>query len=243
MPPRSSPSFPGPVPADALRYLREKGLLQSFDYRDVWAEEHVESFTVAKAMEDSVLTTIRQAIDDALAKGIPFDKFRRELTPLLQELGWWGNAELVDPLTGEAMDATLGTPRRLRTIFDANLRTARAVGQWERIERTKALRPFLVYELGPSERHRPEHESWSGLVLPADDPWWNIHFPPNGWGCKCRVRQIARAEAERLGGVSKAPVIELRPWVNARTGETRQVSRGVDPGWDYNPGKVRRRAA
>lgn len=29
------------------------------------------------------------------------------------------------------------------------------------------------------------------------------------------------------------------PWVNKRTGKTEMVSRGIDPGWDYNPGMKR----
>ena len=40
----------------------------------------------------------------------------------------------------------------------------------------------------------------AGTLLPVDDPWWQTHYPPNGWGCKCWVRQVSRREAERLGG-------------------------------------------
>lgn len=115
------------------------------------------------------------------------------------------------------------------------MRTARAAGQWQRIKRTQSTHPYLRYELGPSENHRIQHESWAGLVLPANDSFWQTHFTPNGWGCKCRIRQLSKAEAQRLG-INEAPKIETREWVNKRTGEVQQVPQGIDPGWDYNPG-------
>lgn len=29
------------------------------------------------------------------------------------------------------------------------------------------------------------------LTLRHDHPFWDTHFPPNGWGCKCRVVAVA----------------------------------------------------
>jgi hypothetical protein len=130
----------------------------------------------------------------------------------------------------------------LRTIYDANLRSARAAGQWERIERTQAAFPFLEYRLGPSEKHRPHHEDKAGLILPVDAPFWDEWMPPNGWGCKCWVRQVTKAEAGRRG-VSDAPQVRDQKWFNKRTGDAQLVPQGIDPGWQRNPGKLRRQAA
>ncbi len=249
-----------------MEWFQAKGLQPGFDHTDVWREEHATSFTVAKAMELDVLTAIRAEAAWAQAEGRTLREFAKTLTPRLQELGWWGRKEAVDPVTGEVREVQLGSPRRLATIYRTNMRTARAAGQWERIERTKASHPFLLYELGPSRVHRPEHVGWHGTLLPVDDPWWGTHYPPNGWGCKCRVRQVSRAEAERLGrtGVQapepeplvdtgtglptghraparvrvqrQAPPVRTLPWKHIRTGEKHQVPEGIDPGWDYNPG-------
>ncbi len=146
---------------------------------------------------------------------------------VLAELGWWGVQDRENPKTGEVERVELGTPRRLKTIYVTNARVARAVGQWERIQRTKDSRPWLIYELGPSERHRPEHEAWAGKVLKVDDPAWGTMFPPNG-GCQCRVRQISEREANDLSGESKAPSAE-------------SLAAGIDPEWAYNPGEASRR--
>ena len=239
-PDRPGYSFdPGPPP-EASRFLKNKGLRPSFAWEDVEPEEHAVAFTVAKAMQLDVLEDIRAEVQRALDEGRTLAQFKKDLKPKLVAAGWWGRREMTDPDTGEVREVQLGSPRRLRTIYDANLRSARAAGQWERIQRTKKLRPYLVYELGPSERHRADHASKRGLVLPADDPFWDTWFPPNGWGCKCRVRQIGKSEAERLG-IREAPRVEERPWRNPRTGEVRMVPRGIDPAWTGNPGADRMR--
>lgn len=262
-------SGPGPIPKDALQYFRAKIATPGFDWRDIWRTEHASAFTVAKATQADVLGSIREALDKALAEGQTYRQFAANLTPTLQDLGWWGRQMMVDPVTGQAVDAQLGSPRRLKTIFRANLRTARAAGQWHRAQRTKEALPYLLYELGPSREHRAEHVAWHGTLLPVDHPFWSTHMPPNGWGCKCRVRPVSRWEAERLqkNGVpapdraqlvdpetgrrtgqleartipvkTQAPPIVRVPWENKRTGRTELVPAGIDPGWDTNPGKAR----
>lgn len=233
-----------PVPKDALDWFRAKGYRVGFDYRDVWQEEHAAAFTVAKAMRLDILEGIRAAMDKALAEGQSFGQFKRELQPLLERMGWWGRQELRDPLEGAEREVQLGSPRRLQTIYNTNLRTAHAAGQWQRIQRAKATHPFLLYQLGPSREHRVEHLSWSGRLLPVDHPWWQTHFPPNGWGCKCHVRAVSKREAERLraqGTVSEvAPDEGAQEYVNQRTGEVLQVPKGIEPGWAYNPGAAGR---
>jgi len=239
--------FPAKPSVEALAYFRAKKLRPGFDWRDVWREEHATNFTVAKAMQHDILTDIRGALDDALSEGHTFAQFRNELTPMLQARGWWGIQSATDPVTGETRDVQLGSPRRLKTIYRANMRTARAAGQWQRAQRTKRTHPYFVYELGPSENHREEHVSWAGLMLPIDHPFWQTHYPPNGWGCKCRLRQITKREYDRLNDtgnyLTEAPEITKREWLNKRTGEVLQVPRGIDPGWDTNPGLARRATA
>ncbi len=230
---------PGPPP-EASRYLRNKRIRPSFSWLDVEPQEHATSFAVAKAMHVDVLTAVQSALQQALDEGIPYEQFSRELKPRLRKLGWWGRKDLVDPFTGDVVKAQLGSPRRLKTIYRANIRTARAAGQWERIQRTKSALPYLVYLLGPSERHRPAHVAKENLVLPADDPFWSTWYPPNGWGCKCHVRQITRREAEDRG-ISESPDIPMRRVLNNRTGEIKEVPSGIDVGWEENPGQFRQK--
>lgn len=222
-----------PPPKEAVDYLKAKGYKMGWDYRDVWREEHARAFTVAKAMREDLLADLRRSVERALEKGETLKQFKKGLEGTLEGYGWSGFTLGPD---GDLIE--LGTPRRLKTIYDTNMRTARAAGQWERIQRSKKTNPFLIYQLGPSREHRIEHSNWSGLVLSADDSWWETHYPPNGWGCKCHVRQMSKSEAE-AAGIDQAPPIIREPWENKRTGAIEMVPKGLDPGWDTNAGKTR----
>ncbi len=239
--PRPGFRFPGPVPREALEYFDAKDLRVGFDHRDVAGLEHAGAFTAAKVTQLDILDDMQEAIREHLAEGKTWRTFRKELEPVLRAKGWWGRKQVIDPRTGKTVEAQLGSPRRLRTIFRSNMRAARAAGQWARIQRTKGALPYLLYRLGPSREHRDEHVAWNGTLLPSDSDWWKDHYPPNGWGCRCWVRQVSRAEAGRLGGPTDPPARDMRAWRNPRTGETMQVDRGLDPAWASNPGLDRER--
>ncbi len=225
----------GVLPKAALRYLRGKGLKTSRHWTDVFREEHAVGFTAARMTRLSLIQETHRELVKALEAGETMETFRSRLRPFLERRGW----------ARDIAEAPRGgdIPTRLKRIYQANMRTSRAAGQWTRIQRTKQLMPFLLYELGPSRDHRPEHEAWAGTCLPVDHPFWRRAMPPNGWGCKCRVRQITRAERDRLvkeGKVTtEAPRLRTREWTNPVTGEVHQVPVGMDPGWDTNPGYER----
>jgi uncharacterized protein with gpF-like domain len=243
------------APREVTDYFRDKTLRPRFSWLDVWAEEHAHAFTVAKATETELLGAFRQSLDTAIADGQSFENWKTGIRSELSRIGW-GTARMVSDPDGidppRMVDFT--SDRRLKTIFWSNMRSARAAGQWSRIQRTKAALPYLLYVRTAAADPREEHLAWAGTVLPVDDPWWDTHFPPNGWGCKCAARQVSRFEARRLVGDGEmtvdgetVPVSDTRPATkptpvrNRRTGEITDVPDGIDPGWHTNPGKARAR--
>jgi SPP1 gp7 family putative phage head morphogenesis protein len=226
MPPKNK--IPGPIPREALAFLAAKGLKPSFNYTDVWREEHDVSFTVAKIMETDILRTIHESLIEALEQGIPLEEWRRSVKEVLDRSGW------------TKYNKERSEQHRTKIIYQTNMRSARAVGQWKRVQKTKATQPYLLYGLGPSARHRPVHEGWAGLKLHVDDPFWDEAYPPNGYGCKCHVTQINERRLKRLGGVSRTPKRTTDLWTDPQ-GKVHRVRRGVQPGFDHNAGKQRQR--
>jgi len=229
-------SNPYEPPKEVLDYLRRKGLKPIWDWRDAWRQEHQVAFTVAGVMELDILEDIRSEVTRALQKGLPFQQFKKVIEPILADKGWLARKTVADPITGEKKDVELGKPGRLQTIFETNINSARAAGQWGRIQSVKDALPYLRYVHGPSRVPRPDHLALDGIILPADHTFWRTHYPPNGFGCLCSVRQISAREARSLGGVSPDPDVSPVRWENSRTGQVEYVPRGVDPGFDYNVG-------
>lgn len=226
-------------PAEALAYFRGKGFRLGWDWRDTWQAQHAGAFTVAKAASLDILVMIRAELDKALAEGRSFEAFRADLQPLLEREGWWGRKVAVDPATGEKDLVQLGSPRRLRIIYDTNIRMAMSAGKWARIEAVAPARPYLRYVAVLDERTRHDHRQWHGMILRWDDPWWREHYPPNGWNCRCTVMQLSERDLVRRGWkVSPSPKVQREPWTNKRTGTTVEVPEGIDPGFAYNVGRA-----
>lgn len=225
-------------PEEALRYFRGKGLKEQFSHLDSTAADHSRDFMVAKMMDLDLLSDVRSAVDDALNHGIAFDDFKKHLTEVLQEKGWWGKQEMVDPLTSELRQVQLGSPRRLKTIFDVNLSTAYAAGHWKKIADNSADQPNLMYNAIDDGRARPLHRSWDGKVFRWNDSFWQTHYPPNGWRCRCSVIALSDDDLVDMGlEVEPSPTLKTKPWTNPRTGALEQIPEGIDPGWAHNVGQ------
>jgi len=225
---------------EAVEYFRSKGHaheLQRFHHLDHWREEHARNWVVAKAGREDVSLAIRAAVDKQLAEGIPIEKAVADLAPRLQQMGWWGKAEMEDPVTGETEVVQLGSMRRLRTIFDTNMRTAHAAGHWAAIQRTKQAFPYLHYIQidRPTKRHA--HTRFHDRIWQVDDPVWLRIYPPNGYFCGCIVLQRTEGWMRRNSRTPDAALdLEEEAWTHERSGEVHMIPRGIHPGFDTNPG-------
>jgi len=246
------------IPKTALDFIKNKNIKVGFSYKDVWNEEHAISFTVAKAMQIDVLSDFHAAVTKAIENGQSFEIFKKDIKPIMQQNGWWGRKDMVDPKTGETVNAQLGSNRRLKTIYDTNMRQAFNYQQYQAVMESDS-HPYLMYCLGSSKHHRPTHESWNGLILPKDDPWWDNHYPQREYFCRCKVRAITEARKQRyetMGGIpippskgggtipikTVAPPEVYRPYFNKRKGIIEQIPEGVQPGFNYSLRKIDRKS-
>ena len=226
-------------PERAISYFRAKGLRPTFHYADMLGEAHDHAFTVAKMMDVDMLAQVRASLDDALANGTSFGEWKKGIEPILRAGGWWGQKEMIDPLTGQTVTAQLGSPWRLETIFRTNMQTAYAAGQWAEIESQAEIAQFLMYDAIDDLRTRPLHKAWDQTVLPWNHKWWETHYAPLGFNCRCGVIQLSQDELAGMGlSVSGEPPADgTYKWRNPRTDVVENVPLGVDPGFDHNSGK------
>ena len=237
----------GLPPDRAISYFKAKGYAISFDWHELLEEAKARSFTVAKAMRLDILTDIRGAMQKALDEGQTQRQFAKELTPTLRAKGWWGKQEVVDPRTGEVRQSQLGSPWRLRTIYETNMATAYAAGRYREQLENADEQPYWMYVAVMDARTRPAHAALNGKTLRYDDPFWSSFYPPNGWNCRCRVRAMDGDRVERKGlkvesSAGRVTHEDVRISRDGRTARMAIYNDGdvrmqTDPGWAYNPGK------
>ena len=187
----------GKEPEAAVRYLESKGLRITWNWGEMLDEAHARAFTVAKAARLDIVQDIRRAVIDAANNGKTLKQFSGELTPLLQAKGWWGKQVIVDG-QGNAEVVQLGSPRRLKTIYQTNLQSAYMAGRMQAQMAADAF-PYLQYVAVLDGRTRPSHRDLDGKVFRKDDPIWQSIYPPNGYNCRCRTRALTERQMSREG--------------------------------------------
>lgn len=250
----------GLKPEQAIEYFQAKAgdLVATWDWHEMLDEAHARAFTVAKAMRTDILQDIHGELRKAMDEGTAFAAWKKNLVPRLKAKGWWG--EVVNEATGEI--ANVG-PWRLRTIYETNIQTSYQVGHYRRMMENAADRPWWMYVAVMDRRTRPAHAALNGLTFRFDDPFWNTHYPPSGFRCRCSVRaltddglesKVKAGEAARrstvgpdadatLEKVEKPLDREGQRMYQAVTVKTtglngEKFAMAPDAGWSYNPGKA-----
>ncbi|MBR2470092.1 MAG: hypothetical protein IKB43_08085 [Fibrobacter sp.] len=253
----------------AIEYFEKKvalGPKKHWDWTDTMRHAHDRVFVVAKATSIDLVKDIHASLLKAIKEGKPYQDFANDIIPTLKEKGWWGNIDAVNK------DQKLVKPikvdhRRLRNIFNTNVKTAYAAGRYERMMEDADVAPYWRYVAVPkgagNKNPRVEHAALHNLVFRYDDPFWQTHYAPNGWGCHCTVSRMTKRTLEKKFGkpanevvreskpedfVSKTEEIEREHIRLDGTVETQKVkvtttgykvgNTVVYPsqGWDYAPG-------
>ena len=185
----------GKTPREVVDWLRSKELATSWSYRDIYGEAHRRTFTVAKVMKLDLLADIHASLTDALEDGVGFDEWKKRLRPTLAAKGWYGRTEVVNPETGEVKTITVGS-RRLRTIYETNIRSAYNHGR--RLHQLSSpSMEYWMYVSALLPTTRPTHRAMHGRVYPRSHPFWEANYPPNGYNCRCKVRAYSKEMIRR----------------------------------------------
>jgi Phage Mu protein F like protein len=205
---------------EQLDFFKRKLNLPSERWDDIMHAAHDRAFIVAGAQSADLLADLRSAVTKAIEQGTGLEAFRKDFKAIVAKHGWTG-------WTGEG--SASGTAWRTKVIYQTNMATSYAAGRWQQLTDPDLLksRPYWRYKHSDSVyAPRPLHVSWNGLTLPYEHVFWKTHFPPNGWGCHCRV--IAVNKSEFMQAVANG-----RGAANAPEAGNMD---GIDSGFGYAPG-------
>jgi SPP1 gp7 family putative phage head morphogenesis protein len=143
------------------------------------------------------------------------DTLARSLQTNLVTFSLFKNHQNMKAVAGLLVDNTTGKPRTyeaferealkvsvdynrnwLQAEFDTAVKSSESATQWLQIQKTKKDFPLLQYVTQHDENVRHEHATFDGTTLPVEHPWWRTHFPPNGFRCRCYVKQLRKGEAD-----------------------------------------------
>lgn len=209
-----------PLPfEEALAYWRTKVVLPPEEFRRLADEAKALAFSVAGVAALDVLHDLWRLLDRAIEEGLTVGEFQEKAREVFQAKGWEGPA-----------------PYRLDNIFRTNIQTAFNVGRYKQMTDPDVLeaRPYWMYDAVNDSRTRPTHLALDGTVRRADDPFWDTWYPPNGYRCRCAVRNLSERDLRRRGlevQTDPPPLLVEPPGQPARP-------LLPDPGFDYNPGKA-----
>lgn len=213
-------------------FFRRKLVLPSERWDDILRDQHDKAFIVAGATKADLVADLKGSIQKVIDEGKSIQWFRENFAQIVQKYGW-------ADFTGS--DTPGGVAWRTRTIYTTNLKTSYAAGRYAQMTDPDVLRarPYWRYRHRTIENPRLEHKSWNDLVLPAQHPWFNTHYAPNGFGCNCIIDAINERQLRALGktSVDQPPNDGTYEHVVRATGELHTLPKGVQYGWDYTPGR------
>lgn len=219
----------------AIAYFRQKYPLPTEVWDDIIGAAQDWAFTVAGVTSAVLLNDIADLIERALVEGISFGEWKKQFKARVNNAGWTG-----------------ATPWRTELIFRQNLATAYNAGRYQQQTDPDVLklRPYWQYIHGDTRHPRPHHKALDGKVFLANDPIWQQIYPPNGFGCGCRVVTLSNRDMEREN-LSIDAIAETATILDKRTGATQQVPAVringkikpiAEPGFAYTPGNNPREA-
>lgn len=203
---------------EAVDYFKQKINLPTRRWNDLEGAMHTRAFTVAGAMRADILLDFRKAVDRAIEKGDSLQDFRNNFYDIAKK---WRAA---DP----SFDAKMEKPKygawRSKVIYQTNMITAAAAAQERQARAMPDVFTHAKYICQMLPGSRDEHKAWNGTVLPVNDPWWEKHSPPNGFGCLCEKEFISKYEMD--AGMEKQTKAPTAPNDTTNIGEK----------WDYSIG-------
>ena len=201
----------------AVEFLKKKKSVSKEEFLKMDEASRAKAFMVSGYTKAEVLDSFLQALTEAVELGTTKEEFQKKMNTFLEENGYEG----VNPFKADV-------------IFQTNLQTAYNAGHYKSMTDDTAvkLRPFWQYRTAADGNVREEHAQMHGKVYRADDPIWDVWYPPNGFRCRCSVVSLSERQVKERG-----LTVETKPprKVDRETGEI--LESRPDKGFATNPAK------
>jgi len=210
---------------EALKTARDKLEITTANYLAFTAEQHQIAFTVAGMQSAELLTEVHEKILTSMETGVSFADFKKSFAESMRTSGWLSDAKAISS--------------RADLIYRNNVLSAYNAGRWQQYERVAEERPYLEYVTAGDSRVRPNHAILAGTIKLITDSFWQFCMPPNGHRCRCSTISYSDTQMTRLGKSVTNKDVEMQTIKDPKTGKEVTQPKGVDIGFNNNPGVLR----
>lgn len=177
----------------AAEFLSSREAVPMETYKQLQKEARDRAFSVSRYTSAEVLNQFLRELVDAVEDGTTGAEFRKRMNDFLERNGY-----------------TTASPWHLDVIFRTNIQTAYNAGHYVNMQAAKKFRPYWQYKTAGDGHVRESHAAMHDKVYAADDPIWDVWYPPNGFRCRCTVVSLSRRQVEERGlTVSDRPPTSL----------------------------------
>lgn len=166
---------------EAVESFQERVPVTVDDLEDLTRAERARAFHIASVNELSVVRTVYDELDRAIANNLPIQDFRKAVREKVGK----------HQIGGAHLD----------TVFRNAVQTAYNTGRWTQITSADVTqtKPYWMYDAVLDTRTTEVCRALDTTVKAHDDPFWLTRWPPNHHRCRSSVRAVRRREAERRG--------------------------------------------
>ncbi len=189
-----------PAPAaEALAFIKAKAPLARADYEQMLPELRALAFTVSGIKAHDALQDIRDTVAK-LPEGALFKDVQKEVAGKLASYLEKPDPGLFPETPEELATRQTQLERRAQFLIRTHGNQAYAIAAHKDLDESKDLFPYWKYLTVGDEAVRETHAALEGITLPHDDPFWQHHYPPWEFGCRCQVVPVTRREYEEMKG-------------------------------------------
>lgn len=189
---------------EAVDFIKSKPVVSRAVFDQLLPELKARAFTVAGIEQASTLQAVRDMIAD-LPRGGDWDTIKREIAAQVSPF-------IVDPDADPEVQAQQeqAGERRAELLLRLHGFQAYSAAAYRALDANRDVFPYWQYKSMGDGKVRHTHRALHDVTLPADDPFWQGHYPPWEWGCRCQVVGLMKEDVDDIRAADESKPVEKR---------------------------------
>ena len=187
---------------EAADFIKSKPAVTRAVFDKLLPELKARAFTVAGLEHANELQAVRDLIAE-VPRGGDWDEIKRQIADQVSPY-------FIDPDADPEVQASqrAAGDRRAELLLRLHGFQAYSAAAYRALDEQRDVFPYWQYKSMGDGKVRHTHRALNDIALPAGDPFWNGHYPPWEWGCRCQVVGLMDIDVEEIRAADKDKPLE-----------------------------------